>query len=150
MTTHVESQPALAVDEARRELCQRMATAMRAGAVRFQLRFLRQNDVVSEVWLYTYQSHAWQKRDDLAIPARLSPSLWDQMEMVSSREVADFESCRRVDHSDRVDIELSFRREAIESHLTGDLESFLNGCLFHGHHDSGQDSRRRMGFRGRP
>jgi len=137
------------IDEARRELCQRLATAMRKGVFRFQLRFVHRDDVIQDLWLYTYQSREWEKRDDLALAGDLASALWDEMEIVTSRNVADFGSCRRIDHSDRTDFELTFRREKVENHLAGDLESFLKGCLFYGHHDSGKDSRHRMGFRGR-
>jgi hypothetical protein len=149
MAAKSESDPDMFVDETRQKLCQLLATAMREGASRFHLRFPRRDDEIEGVWFYTHQSNEWNKRDDLAMPQRLVPALWDQMENVSSRNVADYGSCRRVDHADRTDFDLTFHRADYEQHLAGNLESYLNGRLFYGHHDSGKDSRRRMTFKTR-
>lgn len=148
MSKKSETQPATSVDDARRALCDKLAGAMHAGILRFQIRFIHPQEDVENVWLYVHQKDAWQKRDDLAFPTELAASLFDQMEMVSSREFADAWNCRRIDHPDRTDFELAFRHDAISHALAGDLKSFINGCLFHGHHDTGKNQRRRIRFEG--
>jgi hypothetical protein len=148
MTTRVEA-PVATLDDARREFCQRFATAIREGGSGIQVRFLKVNQEITEAWIYVYHEHEWRKRNDLAISAHLVGVLWELLESLSTREFADAWTCRRAEHSDRTDFELKFHREALEQHLEGDLESYLNGCLFHGHHDSGKDERRRIRFQGR-
>ncbi len=149
MSSKVNSLANLADDKARYELCARLAEAMNAGAFRFQIRFLRSDDAFGDVWIYVYQSHEWKKLHDYSFPTELIPSLWNQIEMISTRKYSDGWACLRSEHPDRVDFKLMFRRKALEGHLTSHLESFLEGCLFHGHHDSGQDSRRRIRFQSR-
>lgn len=148
MTTHVEP-PAAAMDEARREFCQRLAQAIREGTSGIQVRFLRVNQVTTEAWVYVNREHEWRKRNDLALSANLADMLRDQLEHLFTREYADAWTCRRTEHNDRTDFELKFNRESVEPHLAGDLESYLNGLLFHGHHDSGKDARRRIRFQDR-
>ena len=148
MSITLESQSVSADDNARNEFCHRLADAMRTGVFRFQVRFLRHEGVLGEVWLYVHQSHEWVKQHDDDFPPELVPNLWAQMEMIATRKYADSWACLRADHPDRTDFKLMFRRKFVERHLKSNLESFLNGCLFHGHHDSGKDSRRRIRFRG--
>ena len=147
MTTHVDP-PAAAIDQARRELCQRLTEAIREGASGIQVRCLRVNQTNTEAWVYVNCEHEWRKRNDLALSTNLADILQDQLEHLSTREYADAWTCRRTEHSDRTDFELKFHRESIEPHLAGDLESYLNGLLFLGHHDSGKDARRRIRFQG--
>lgn len=147
MTTHVDS-PAVMMDDARRELCQRIAEAIREGHFGIQVRFLRVNPATTEPWVYVIREHEWRKRNDLALPVNLTEVLQELLENLASREYADAWTCHRAEHSDRTDFELKFHREIVEPHLTGDLAAYLNGLLFHGHHDSGKDARRRIRFQG--
>lgn len=148
MTTHVDS-PAATMDEARRELCQRLAEAIREGGSGIQVRLLRVNQATTEAWVYVKREHEWRKRNDLALSANLAEMLRELLEHLCTREYADAWTCHRAEHSDRTDFELKFHRETVEPHMAGDLESYLNGLLFHGHHDSGKDARRRIRFQGR-
>lgn len=148
MTTHVDP-PAATMDEARRELCQRLAVAIREGNSGIQIRLLRVNQATTEAWVYVHREHEWRKRDDLALSANLAETVRELMEHLVTREYADAWTCHRTDHSDRTDFELKFHRESLEPHLAGDLEAYLNGLLFHGHHDSGKDARRRIRFKDR-
>lgn len=148
MTTRVET-PAETADDARRELCQRLATALREGSVGIQVRFPRVDQEIKEAWVYAHHEHEWRKRNDLAVPSHLAGVLEELLENLITREYADTWTCRRSDHSDRIDFELKFNRDSVVEHLEGDLESYLNGCLFHGHHDSGKDARKRMRFKER-
>ncbi len=147
MPTHVDP-PAATMDEARRELCQRLAEAIREGGFGIQVRLLRVGQMATEAWVYVRREHEWQKRDDLALSANLAELVQELLEHLATREYADAWSCHRTDHSDRIDFELKFHRESIEPHLTGDLAAYLNGLMFHGHHDSGKDARRRIRFQG--
>lgn len=147
MTNRIVSQMAL-IDDARRDLCHRLAQAIREGEHGLQVRFVQSGRVASAVWIYTLQHHEWRKRDDLAITDELAEPLHELMEGLFHQTFSDAWTCHRAEHSDRTDFELKFAREAIAPHVKADLESYLNGCLSHAHHDSGQDSRRRMGFRG--
>ncbi len=149
MSKNLDTQPTTSIDDARRVFCDKLAGAIQAGALRFQIRFIRRDEAIENVWIYVFQKDTWHKRDDLAFPMELAASLRDQMDMVSTREYADAWNCRRIDHPDRTDFELTFRQPALEHAITGDLKSFLNGCLFHGHHDSGKNQRRRIRFEGR-
>ena len=146
MTRQVEH-PAPSIDEARRELCERLTRAIREGETGLQVRLVQSGNAKNDVWVYTQQQHEWKKRDDLAISALLAEPLENLLEGLFKQKYSDAWTCHRAEHSDRVDYELKFARESITPHVTGDLESYLTGCLSHAHHDSGQDSRRRMGFR---
>lgn len=138
--------PVATMADARRELCQRLADAIRDGGSGIQVRFLRVNQANTQAWVYVNHMHEWRKRNDLALSAHLANLLQDLLENLSARECADAWACRRVEHRDRTDFELKFHRESVEPRLDGDLESYLNGCLFHGHHDSGKDARPRSRF----
>lgn len=146
MATHVDP-PAATMEDARCELCQRLAEAIREGGSGIQVRLLRANQVATEAWVYVNRDHEWRKRNDLALSAHLVEMLQDQLEHLCTREFADAWTCRRTEHSDRIDFELKFHRELVVPHLKGDLESYLNGILFRGHHDSGKDARRRIQFK---
>ena len=140
--------PVASVDAARRELCHRLTQAIREGETGIQVRIVREGQIGNYAWVYTQQHHEWKKRDDLALSAAVVEPIKVLLEGLFKQEYADAWTCHRHDHSDRTDFELKFCRESIEPHVKADLESYLNGCLSHSHHDSGQDSRRRMGFRG--
>lgn len=137
------------VDEARNALCRNLAEGLRGGASAFQIRFHRTHDTPTEAWVYSHTKDDWRKRDDLPFGSSLVADLYDQFVILASREYADIWTLRRTDHSDRTDFELKFRHEAIADHVKDGLETYLMGCLFLGRHDSGKDSRHRMGFRGR-
>jgi hypothetical protein len=149
MTKPVDHQKSTDVDGVRHSVCAKLAKGMQLGAFGFQFRFIRRGGIPVEAWVYCHQDHEWRKRDDITFPADVAEELFDEFEMISKRDYADDWSCRRIDHSDRTDFELKFRREAMDSHMQNGLESFLMGCLFYGHHDSGEDSRRRIKFRSR-
>ena len=146
MTKHVDS-PAGTLDDARRELCQRLATAIREGSSGIQVHLVQADQDIKEIWVYVHREHEWRKRNDLALPSHLGELLEELLENLTSRDYADTWSCRRTDHSDRTDFELKFNRDSVAAQLEGDLAAYLNGCLFHGHHDSGKDARRRIRFR---
>lgn len=135
------------IDEVRRLACNTMGERIRSGAFVFQFRFLRREGVPVEVWLYEHVDRQWQKID-LSFPANAVAELYEQITLLAKRDYADDWSCRRIDHSDRTDIELKFRRERIEPLIARNLESHLLGCLFYGHHDSGLDARHRIRFQG--
>ena len=137
------------VDDARHALCHSLAEGLRGGATAFQVRFHQVKDLPAEAWVYSHVKNDWHKRDDFSIGVPLVAELFDQCVTLASREYADVWTLRRTDHRDRTDFELKFRHEAIAEHLNDGLEKYLMGCLFLGHHDSGKDSRHRMGFRGR-
>ena len=147
MPTRAES-PVGAFDEARHQLCHRLAIVLREGQTGLQIRFVQTGQSEPQLWIYTLQQHSWTKRDDLVIADELRSSLQELLEGLFRPEFADEWTCHRSEHSDRLEFELKFSRDRITPHLHGDLESYLIGCLSHAHHDSGQDSRRRMGFRG--
>lgn len=151
MSKKSDTQSMAVVDDTvvRRDLCRKIADGMRSGAFGFQLRFVRSGDEVLEAWIYDYQDHQWRKRGTFTDSPVIARELFHQIEMISTREFADNWSCRRIDHSDHTDFEIKFHREAIEAHLEADLESYLMGCLFSGHHDSGLNERRRIRFEGR-
>jgi len=148
MTTHVDPLAAT-MDDARRELCQRLAEAIREGGSGIQVRLLRVNQATTEAWVYVNREHEWRKRNDLALPANMAELVQELLEHLATREYADTWACHRAEHSARIDFELKFHRESVEPHLKGDLEAYLNGLLFHGHHDSGKDARRRIRFQDR-
>lgn len=134
--------------DVRHEFCRVVAVGIREGAYGCQARFIRKDEEISDVWFYFYRNHQWHKRDEFAVAAAAAAELFSQLEMVASRDVADAWNCRRVDHHDRTDFELKFQPESLQSHLNNDLESYLMGCLFSGHHDTGKDARRRIRFQG--
>lgn len=136
------------VDLARRQICNILAKGMIDGTYGFQFRFIRPHEQLIESWVYFYSEHEWRKRGDFSVIGSALEPLFDQFEIIARREFADDWTCRRIEHRDRVDFELKFRREAVESYPQNELESFLAGCLFHGHHDSGKDARRRIRFHG--
>ena len=151
MTKNHESQAVVDIDALRRDLCQKMADGMRLGVFGFQIRVLHPGDSPTEAWLYVHQEHEWRKRTDVQFSATAAKGLLDELEHVATQEHADDWTCRRIEHSDRTDFELTFRREGVQSHVDdkpGHLESFLVGCLFFGHHDSGKDSRHRIRYQG--
>jgi len=137
-----------ALDEARRELCKSLVASIQEGDVGLQVRFLRNEEEVSEAWIYTRKEHEWTKRNDLTVSQSLLQPMCTLLEGLSRQEFTDPWMIRRTSHSDRIDFELKFHRDAIEPHLNRDLESFLIGCLSHGQHDSGKDARRRIRFQG--
>jgi|GEM_PF-1998984 len=136
-------------DDVRRDLCGKLATGVREGAYGLQVRFTRTGDALASAWFYLYRDHEWHKRQDFAVSSEDIPELFVQLEMVASREITDSWSCRRVDHGDHTDFQLKFQPEPMHAHINDGLESYLLGRLFFGHHDTGEDSRARMGFRGR-
>lgn len=135
------------VDEARKQLCQRLADGLRGGACSYQVRFQLTKGTPTEVWIYAHSDHDWRKRDDLPIRPAFAGELLDQFEMLSKRDFSDVWSLRRVEHSDRIDFELKFRHDVVTPHLGAGLESYLLGCMFLGHHDSGKDARHGIRFR---
>ena len=145
MTSHANS-AATTYEDARHELSHRLAQVIREGQVGMQVRFVQEGDS-HLVWVYTRKEHEWKKRDDCALSANVAEPLYDLLEGLFAQKYADAWTVHRTEHSDRIDFELKFSRESIEPHIKGDLESYLNGCLAHDHHDSGADSRRRIRFR---
>lgn len=136
------------VDVARHRICNILAQGIIGGTCGFEFRFVRPHKQFIESWVYFFSEHRWHKRDEFTEHGNAVAALVDQFEMIAKREFADDWTCRRVEHSDRVDFELKFRREAVESYPQNGLETFLVGCLFQGHHDSGKDARRRIRFQG--
>jgi hypothetical protein len=134
---------------ARHELCRKLAEVIRNGESVLQIRFLDASPETHDVWVYVRDHHDWKKRDDLAFPPGLHDGLLDLLEGLVHQKFSDDWSCARHEHHQRVDFVLNFAREALEKHLSNGLESYLNGCLAHSHHDSGQDSRRRIRFQQR-
>jgi hypothetical protein len=135
------------VDDARRELCHQLTHVIREGATGMQVRIVTEGETSKFAWIYTQQQHEWKKRDDLVLSSAVIEPIQVLLEGLFKQEYSDAWTCHRHDHRDRTDFELKFCRESIEPHVKADLESYLNGCLSHAHHDSGHDSRRRMGFR---
>jgi hypothetical protein len=136
------------VDVARHALCHSLAGGLCSGATAFQVRFHRTKETPTETWVYSRARDDWRKRDDFSLSGPAIAELFEQCVTLANREYADIWTLRRTDHGDRTDFELKFRHEAIAGHLDDGLEKYLMGCLFLGHHDSGKDSRHRMGFRG--
>ena len=134
-------------DQVRHEVCAQLATMVRSGIDGFLLRFVNRDGNPVDCWIYSYEKHQWHKRNDFPVDSISVPSLFDDFENLSHRDVSDTWSCRRVDHGEHLDFELKFKPEGLEAHRTGDVESFLMGTLFGSHHDSGRDSRRRIRFR---
>lgn len=134
-------------DEVRRAACKAMAQQIRSGAFDFQFRFHRRDGVPVEVWLYQHVDRQW-KKIEFQFPANAVAELYEQMSVLAKRDYADDWSCHSIDHCDRTDIELKFRRERVEPQIERNLESYLLGCLFYGHHDSGLDARHRIRFQG--
>ncbi|MBM4074411.1 MAG: hypothetical protein FJ267_02050, partial [Planctomycetes bacterium] len=60
-----------ALDEARRELCKSLVASIQEGDVGLQVRFLRNEEEVSEAWIYTRKEHEWTKRNDLTVSQSL-------------------------------------------------------------------------------
>lgn len=147
MTKAINDSKSQSTNQIRNNFCEQLATKIRSGTDRFLIRFTRRDATPIECWIYARQNHQWQKCDDLSIDSNVVSPLLEDMESVSHRDVSDAWSCRRVDHQEHVDFELQFRPMKLESHQDGDLESFLLGTLFCGHHDTGKDSRRRIQFR---
>ncbi|HEY0981804.1 MULTISPECIES: hypothetical protein [unclassified Schlesneria] len=150
MSKKLEQNAAASIDEvdvARNQICNILAKGMSGGTCGFEFRFVRPHQQFTEAWVYFFSEHQWHKQDEFTEHGNVVATLVDQFEMIASREFADDWTCRRVEHSDRVDFELKFRREAVESYPQNGLESFLAGCLFQGHHDSGKDARRRIRFK---
>lgn len=147
-TQQTSSASAADTTKIRQDICKDLAAGIHAGAYGLQFRFLHKDDTVSDVWLYRYHGHEWHKQRDYSVDAADMPGLYDQLELIASREFADVWNCRRIDHSDRTDFELKLNPESMQAHLNANLESYLMGCLFSGHHDSGKDSRRRIRFQG--
>jgi hypothetical protein len=135
------------VDEARKQLCHGLAQAMRCGAFSFQVRIHRPHGEPAEAWLYAHADHEWRKRNDLPIAPAVAGDLMEQLEMLVKRSFSDVCSLHRTDHSDRADFELKFRQDVVSPHVGDGLESYLMGCLFLGHHDSGKDARHQIRFR---
>jgi hypothetical protein len=135
------------VDEARHQLCHGLATGIHEGNCSFQIRIQQPHGIPVEAWIYTQVDHEFRKRNDLAIAPELAGVLMLQLETLAGRDFTDAWSLRRADHHDRIDFELKFRHDVVSSHVTDNLESYLYGCLFHGHHDTGKDARHRIGFR---
>ncbi len=144
--TNRMSKPTATMEEARRQISQRLAAIIREGHLGIQVRFVQEGET-SLIWVYTESEHEWKKRDDFALSPHLAEPLWDLLEGLSTQDYSDAWTCHRVEHRDRTEFELKFRRASLEPHITGDLESYLLGCLSHRHHDSGADSRRRIRFR---
>jgi hypothetical protein len=135
-------------DKIRRDLCKKIAEGLHDSTFGFQLRLVGKDQIFSDAWLYRFRDHEWKKDRESVCESSAIAELFRQLEMIASREVADAWNCRRINHSDRVDFELKFHPESVNGHLNGDLESYLMGCLFYGHHDTGKDSRRRIRFQG--
>lgn len=133
--------------EVRQEFCRIVGLGIREDAFGCQARFIHDDDAISDVWFYFYRNHRWEKKDEMTVATAAAPELFRQLELVASREVTDAWHCRRVDHHDRTDFEIKFQPAPLQGHLN-DIESYLMGCLFSGHHDTGKDARRRIKFQG--
>ena len=147
MNTRVDPPEATNAD-ARHALCRHLVQTIREGEIGMKIRFVQTDETTRELWVYTNRQHAWTKRDDLIVPLHLATAMQSLLEGLAKQEYADAWTCHSTKHSDRIDFEIKFSRESIEPHVKGDLESYLNGCLAHEHHDSGKDSRRRIRFQG--
>lgn len=136
------------VDTIRRKICAALAEGMKSGVLGFQFRFIERDGLHSEAWVYHHREHVWHKRAICADSAAVAEAMYDEFEAIARRDYKDDWTCRRVDHGEHTDFELIWRREAVESHPQENLESYLEGCLFYGHHDKGLDARRRIRFQG--
>ena len=88
------------VDEARKQLCDGLAQAMRGGAFSFQVRIHRPHGEPIEAWIYAHADHEWRKRNDLPIAPAVAGDLMEQLESLVKRSFSDVCSLHRTDHSD--------------------------------------------------
>ena len=126
-------------DEARAELCQRVACMLRDGAVGVRVRL---DSPTGEAWFYEHKSNAWHKQADVIHDRTLACALSEQLDILASKPDGDILKIARHDASDWHETDLHFRRDAIAHRLDDKLESYVLGLLFGDHHDSKQDIRR--------
>lgn len=133
---------AAAVDDARREICDRFAGMIREGGLTVRVRLTRKGVVPSEARFAVHRGNQWHTEADVLTDAALLNAVWEEMEQVASRGHAEEWSARWDEAPDWVEVAVQFRAEKISAHAGEALPSLLMGMLFHSRHDSGQDRRR--------
>lgn len=135
---------AVAVDQARAELCRRFARMINAGIYHVRVRLPLADDKATEAWFYTHKDNAWHKEADAVKDAALVVAIEEEIDLVASKEHADELGVRKHAAHDWKEVDIQFHRESVADHLGSKLESYLMGLLFLGRHDSKQDRRQQI------
>ena len=143
-----ESNMSSVVDEARRELCRLVVEACEQGAVNVKVRVnLDADGQPAAVWVYGHLENAWRKLTTTIGDRQVAAAIAGELDRLASAPHADECSLRRQEVADRIEVEIKFHRDAIDSHRGENLGSYLFGILFY-ENKSDQQSRRKTIRRG--
>lgn len=135
---------AIAVDQARVELCRWLAKSLNGGLFHVRVRFPLVNGVPGEAWFYVHRDNTWHKETEIITDAPLVEALAEETDLLASKGHADEWSVRQNSAHDWKETDLQFHREPLADHLGKKLESYLMGLLFRDRHDSRQDRRQHL------
>lgn len=131
-------------DTARELVCLVFASLVEAGAGSVRVRIVLEKGLPVKAWFYSYMNHEWHKSARLVTDPGLAAAILEQMEILVSKQQGDAWHCRRHGAADLVDTDVVFHADKVVEHLGAGLGPFLEGMLFRGTHDSGQDRRQAL------
>lgn len=129
MKEYAETSPA--VDQGRRELCRLIVRGCEQAASNIKVRVNLVDGRPTTVWAYAHIDDQWQKLPATIVDPPTAAVAADELNRLASAARADEWSLRRQDFADRLEAEIKFHREDINSHLGENLESYLFGLLFY-------------------
>lgn len=129
------------IDAARHALCQLIVQACEAGGGHSRVRINSANNAAASVWVYTHRDDAWNKLPQSIDDQRQAALIADEMKRLASVGHTDEFSVHRHDYADRIEVDLRFHANVIDSHRGPNLSSYLFGRLFYEPHGSSQDRR---------
>ncbi len=135
------------IDNARRELCRLIVQSCEQGASNFKVRVNLGDEKPTAVWVYGHIDNVWQKLTTTICDDQVAAAIAGELKRLASAPHADECSLRRQEFADRIEVEIKFHREAIDSHRGENLESYLFGILFY-EQNAAQQSRRKSIRRG--
>lgn len=120
-----------AVDQARQELCRLIVDGCEQGASNIKVRVNLKDGQPAAVWGYAHLDDQWQKLATSIGDPPIAAAVAEELNRLASAAHADQWSFRRQEFADRIEAEIKFHREVIDSHRGDNFESYLFGVLFY-------------------
>lgn len=120
-----------AVDQARRELCRLVVRGCEKGASNIKVRVNLEEGQPATVWVYAHVDDKWQKLSTTIRDPLVAAAVAEELNRLASAAHADQWNFRRQELADRIEAEIKFHRDVIDSHRGDNFESYLFGVLFY-------------------
>lgn len=119
------------VDHARKELCRLIIHGCEQGATNIKVRVNLGDGQPTAVWVYGHIGNEWQKLTTTIGDPEIAAAVAGELNRLASAPHTDDLSLRRLEFADRLEAEIKFHRDAIDSHRGENFESYLFGLLFY-------------------